>query len=159
MEIHYSVKDSDNLLSYNQWSCGDYSKNLDGFTLNGANTTNNIVKLDNSNPTKGDYNILMNRIASAASYLFLKFAKSITEEDYGKTLTVTADIKNNLTGIAKIQIVADSTVVTEIPQNASNSFSVSKTIPENTESIECQITFAGAITGKLYIDNLRLTIQ
>lgn len=101
----------------------------------------------------------MNRITSAASYLFLKFAKSITEEDYGKTLTVTADIKNNLTGIAKIQIVADSTVVTEIPQNASNSFSVSKTIPENTESIECQITFAGAITGKLYIDNLRLTIQ
>ena len=36
----YSVKDKDNILSYNQWSCGDYSNNLNGFTKRPSDTCN-----------------------------------------------------------------------------------------------------------------------
>ena len=49
------VKDKDNLLSYNHWSCGDYSNNLNGFIKRPSDTCN--YELSDEWSSNGKYSI------------------------------------------------------------------------------------------------------
>lgn len=42
------VKDNNNLLNFNQWSCGEYNNNLNDFTLNTTQQQKNIISNDYS---------------------------------------------------------------------------------------------------------------
>lgn len=90
----------------------------------------------------------------------IQYHHPISSEDYGKTAILTADITSNLSNNASIQLGGSSKNIITIPRNAQGTFSVSYTIPQNMDKLECLIpTFAGRITGTIYVDNIQLNIQ
>lgn len=147
-----SVKDKFNIATFNQWSCGDYSTNLEGFLFRG---TRSNVGLDDSYSINGIHNIKLSRTSDMTGYFFIVIPYQITQEDLGKTLTVTANIKNNLNASAMLQISKITAVRVYIPSRSSGTFSVSRLLDE--EGLEIQI--ASNSYGDIYLDNITITIQ
>ena len=144
------------MFPHNVWTCGDYTKNLNGFTVNPDNQ-NLFINLDNSFAVNGDNNILIHRLTPQSYYAMAYYVYTLNPEDYGKTFIFTANVKNNLNGPCSIQIIEDSIKYTTIPKDSEGLFSITYSNVISS-SIRVTIAFAGTVTGKLYFDNLVLTV-
>ena len=144
-------------MTHNVWTCGDYTKNLNGFTVNPDNQ-NLFITLDNTFAINGDTNILMNRANSQTFYAQKYHTHVLDSSEYGKTFTFSANVKNRLSGNAYIQIACDNLVAATIPKDSEGVFEVtfSNMI---SDTFRVAIVFPGAITGNLFIDNFVLEIQ
>lgn len=143
-------------MPHNVWTCGDYTKNLNGFTVNPDNQ-NLFINLDNTFVVNGDNNILIHRLTQQAYYAQAYYKYTLNPEDYGKTFIFTANVKNNLNGVCSIQISGDSLKYSVIPKDSEGVFSITYS-NVTSNSINVVVAFAGAITGKVFFDNLVLNV-
>ena len=116
LEISYwikqFVKDKNNLLNFNQWSCGDYNKNTNGF-----NISNSVATLSD-NAINGDYSIHLVRSTSQTGNGYALIYLPLTESDIGKTVYISADIYSPNNSL-DLQVNSNGYATTNIPQNES----------------------------------------
>ena len=143
-------------MPHNVWTCGDYTKNLNGFTVNPDNQ-NLFINLDNTFVVNGDNNILIHRLTQQAYYALAYYKYTLNPEDYGKTFIFTANVKNNLNGSCSIQISGDSLKYSSIPKDSEGVFSITYS-NVTSNSINVVVAFAGANTGTVFFDNLVLNV-
>ena len=143
-------------MPHNVWTCGDYTKNLNGFTVNPDNQ-NLFINLDNTFVVNGDNNILIHRLTQQAYYAQAYYTYTLNPEDYGKTFIFTANVKNNLNGACSIQIAGDSLKFSNIPKDSEGVFTITYS-NVTSNNIRVVVAFAGAVTGKVYFDNLVLNV-
>lgn len=117
------------------------------------------VQLNKEYASNGDCCVQLNREETNPQFLICSYVHTITSEDYNKQITFTADLTNKLNGSAVLQIKAEEIVQTNISRDSKGTFSVSTTIPENLNTLQCIVAFSGTITGCLFADNIKLTIQ
>lgn len=150
------IKDSENLLPFNTWTCGDYTNDLTNFTIN--NLPNTTLSLSKDYSTNGEYGLKIHRSATETPYTQLKTTYTIHSDDYGKTATITMDVKNQLDGNCSLLLNMGSNKYVNIPPGTNN-YTISSEIPSGISSFDLGLTFAGARTGTLYADNWILTIK
>lgn len=144
------------MVPHNVWTCGDYTKNLNGFTVNPDNQ-NLFIDLDNTFVVNGDNNILIHRLTPQSYYAQAYYTYTLNPDDYGKTFIFTANVKNNLNGNCSIQIAGDSLKFSNIPKDSEGVFSLTYS-NVTSNSIRVVVAFAGTVTGKVYFDNLVLNV-
>lgn len=116
--------------------------------------------MDTTHPTNGSYNIKLTRLESGRYYYNLIYRYELSQEDYGKTATLTVDITNNLNNAALLMMGGSSKSYITIPKNSQGTFSVSYIIPSDLTKLECLIpTFSGITVGVVFVDNICLNIQ
>ena len=156
-KIYIFVKDKTNILPHNIWTCGDYSQNIDNLPINKNNITtfSSFSKAFSSN---GEYSIKLTRTEQATYWFTALYNYTVNSEDLNKTITFTADVKNELTGTASIQLQpTNGTLISVNIPAGESTITVSTTLTNTTG--RAILGFPGIVTGDLYVDNLRLTIQ
>ncbi|WP_406535286.1 hypothetical protein, partial [Methanobrevibacter sp.] len=149
---NHSIKDKANYLSYNIWSCGDYTKNLNGVAQinDGLN-----VELSDEYSYNGDY--------------CFKYTSNLNQ--YQGTNFNTISLPNNTTHV-KLTLTAIKIVKgVEVRISENNDF-ITLTVPENnnpqTITLEKEITITNNFQITLifresnciaYIDNICLITQ
>ena len=93
------------------------------------------------------------------AYLTLQSDYSISEEDIGKTLTFSADILNKMDNQISLQINTGTLDYIPIPVDSQDTYSISKLIPDDCETIQCILACNGARIGKVFTDNWKLIIE
>ena len=147
------VKDKANILTHNQWTCGDYLNNVTDFKFIGISSQ--AISLDNTNPTNGKVCLKIERTDNNG-YSFIIIPYQITSDDLGKTLTITAYIKNNIpAGVIALQISGATAVRTYIPNISEGTFTVTRVL--ESDDLQMQITTNGF--GEIYLDNIIATFQ
>lgn len=161
-DLSMFIKDTDNLLTFNQWSCGDYNKNLTGFTRN----MNNPLGITTECSVNGDRCIKMTKTASSSGTNTVACSYDITSDDWGKTATVTASAFKNINKDAAITLLAytpNSTQLEYLYISTTRDFAshlISHTIPDDTTKLEIKLSMVpNKETTYLFVDNLKLTIQ
>ena len=98
----------------------------------------------------------MERTDNNGYYSFIIIPYQITSDDLGKTLTITAYIKNNIpTGVIALQISGATAVRTYIPNISEGTFTVTRVL--ESDDLQMQITTNGF--GEIYLDNIIATFQ
>ena len=155
--LRKSVKDSDNLITHNIWSGGDYSKSTVGFSSGVGE-----ISVSNEKSTKGDNSI---KIVEGNAY----FKYDVNPADVGKTLEITTDIYNPTSSTVQMYIYAtkfgasnSSMKWLTVEQSSTGFQSISSTqlvIPDYT-TVTCVFTMSNTNTGDtIYVDNISLSIQ
>lgn len=156
----YSVKDKDNIVTYDHWSCGEYSNNLNSFVKN--NTT---VILTTEHTVIGDKCIKLTKDAAAEKNYAIGCNFSLSEEDIGKTLTAQMSLKSSPNASVYLQLTN---------QEADNVKSSAVTVSE-TEFLPCSISQVitedllnlrfltylkvSQTNDYLFLDNIKIVIQ
>ncbi|WP_405286316.1 hypothetical protein [Methanobrevibacter sp.] len=149
-----NIKDKNNIISYNLWSGGDFSKNISS-DYHFQSSTGNL----SDHNTNGDYSVHITRSIENTGNGYLQFYPPLTSEDIGKTITLTVDIYTPNNNVA-VQIYSSTYSGVTVPKNTSfETISISKVI-SNVPSA-CIINLFSSTEHELdcYIDNLRTYIQ
>ena len=138
------MKDTSNLLSYNQWTCGDY---------NGINEFFNQAQLTNKYSNTGEYCIQAKR-TSSSWWSDTQLSLSNTGQ-----YTLSCKILNKTGDVAVLRLLQDNASVTvaqvSIPVTDSfTSFSLTGTF---TNLNDCRICLLNYGSDDLFIDNIELT--
>ena len=156
MEVNYFVKDKSNIVPFNVWSCGDYSKNLDGFLYNCD------LELSTDYSSMGEYSLKLSKSSTTQGYYFAFWEYPISSSEYGKLATFTADLFNT-TPNEEIRMVLsfDSGLNTIYVPYSENKISVAVTseIPVNTNKLTLYLSFKYDQGITYYCDNISLTIS
>lgn len=146
-----SVKDKSNLLTFNQWSCCRYLNNTTDFDF--YNTTI-------ATPTE-NYLIVTN--SESNSYTQIYFNYNLTSEDWGKTITLIANVRAVNKSINQ-QFSIDGTWVAGVNVNISEDFQkviLTKQVPENTQILKINWTVTGEedLIPEFFIESINLNIS
>lgn len=138
------MKDTNNLLSYNQWTCGDY---------NGINEFFNEAQLTNKYSNTGEYSIQAKRTSSRW------WSDTILSLPSTGKYTLSCKILNKTGDVAVLRLLQDNASVTvaqvSIPVTDSfTSFSLTSTF---TNVNDCRIRLLNYGSDELFIDNIELT--
>lgn len=143
------VKDKSNLLTFNQWSCGDHLHNLTDFTYN-TSMRNTVTTEYNFN---GDYSIKLTPTVNEYAILRIPF-----DFDSTRTYLLKVKCKNNISN-AKIEIrksSGQSTSSLTIPVLDGWYEYILEFTPNQDESLIVFLTFDSE--NALYLDDISLTI-
>ena len=145
------VKDKTNLLNHNQWSCCRYLNNITGFTLYGTTI---------ATPTE-NYLIVTN--SSSNAYTQIYFNHELTSEDWGKTITLTANIRAVNTHITQ-QFSIDGKWAAGVTVNISDDFQkviLTKQVPENSQILKVNWAVTGEedLIHEFFLESISLNIQ
>ena len=157
MGINCSVKDKDNLFSYNLWGLGDYSDTL-GFNQNSSQIT---VSKSNEYSYNGDYSAKASVPAGVMGYL--RFVPSDIQDLIGKTITFSAYVKT--ADALKLRIYdqyggSSYPTTVDIPSNSDGCFSVSITVNSESEGILFQLQSESSNNVRtFYTDAWSLIVQ
>ena len=138
------MKDTSNLLTYNQWTCGDY---------NGLNEFFNEAQLTNKYSNTGEYSIQAKRTSSRW------WSDTILSLSSTGKYTLSCKILNKTGDVAVLRLLQDNASVTvaqvSIPVTDSfTSFSLTGTI---TNLNDCRIRLLNYGSDDLFIDYMVLT--
>ena len=155
-----NIKDTENILSHNIWTCGDLLSSFTDFTYYSGRGD---IQLTKQNATNGDYCIKFNRTLPQGNTAYNMLQVSINPEEFkGKTLKFTADILNTTnTGIA-IQLKTDKQVKwTEVPPNTTiSTYSITHIIENDATIIQCVIAISSSANQEyVFTDNWNVHIQ
>ncbi len=150
-----SVKDKNNLLSFNQWSCTEYTNNTSDFVKGGG------ISFESSNEYSsiGDKSLKSIRSGDTSNWYGLNYDSSLLSKDIklsGNVKTEGSSIKINF-----LESNNGTTVHTEsvnIPADTTQSFEITCTTGNENTSFVIQI-IVNTAEGIVYLDNLKLEIQ
>ena len=154
------VKDKNNLLSHDIWSCGDKSNSLREFYC----SPKGKAVLCDEHAVNGDSCIKVNRIVPSedTSTIYLTADINVTEY-HGRTLLFKADVLNTSNATISLQLNDKHSVgYVAIPHNTSmETYSCSLQINENATAMTCLISINSNVTQEesIFTDNWRLIIS
>ena len=144
------MKDTSNLLEYNQWSAGDYSNDLTGIT-NRYDTTS-ITTSENIYSTTGENSIHVKSLNTDFKAVDIGPFDVLANETY----VLTADVINKNASNVQLRLnepgVGNSTVSISM-SNVWNNFFISRTVEQNGSLL---IRLVVQSIGDVYIDNILL---
>lgn len=149
MEINTSIKETENLLEYNVWSCGDYLHNLNGFSVN----SNFRVSVSNEFSITGDYSVkLTPTIDPTNGYGIVRMPLTLNTN---KHYLFQGYCKNNVSG-ASLRLVESDNISKLIVLPVSNNFDYfSLEFTPTTQNI-LLIFWTYNSENNMYVDNLNL---
>ena len=145
------VKDKENILDYNQWSCGEYLNNLTGISKN-----NNDVIITSDDCSIGSKCLKLTPVSTHNHAMGVQLY--FKEDDVGKSIIASADIKNSASN-CRFQLRNGSdtnSVLINLPNSDWANYTVSSQI---TETIMIVYVFARSDIGEIFLDNLKVTIS
>ena len=141
------MKDTNNILTHNQWSGGEYDGNTGGMETNGILITSN----DYSNIGENSFKIINNVDITRYGGIIPISATA------GKTYTFTATVYTPLSAIN--MVMRDSQWNTQVigifPSNKAETYSLTLTVSQNT-ILYCQFN---VLSDFAFVDNLILTVS
>ena len=145
---NHFIKDKDNLLTFNQWSCGDYNRSFNGITI----SSSTYVQLSTNYSVNGDYSFKCAPVSGEYGIIKISF-----NFDNTKTYMITAKCKNKISG-ATLGVRIDDATTYSVNLPVSDSFqTVSLSFTPSTEN---WIVFRTYNSNQLlYIDDIELRIQ
>lgn len=152
-DIRMFVKDKDNLLTHNQWSCTDYLKNTTGFTHSPYCTIESSTEYS----VNGERSLKVNKTEDGNAYARIELNDSFLE----KIINITGNVKT-ISGQVYFQLLEINggiinTSQISIPGGSDDEFSLTlQTGTENTQIILQIIYFD---YNGIFLDNLKLTVQ
>ena len=144
------MKDTSNLLEYNQWSAGDYNNNLTGITNRYTDIL--ITTVENTYSTTGEKSIH----AKSVNTDFKAINMGQSNVSANETYTLTADILNKNADNVQLRLNENGVGYSSINipiSNAWKKFSISKTIEQNGSLLSRVVVQS---IGDVYIDNIIL---
>ena len=139
------VKDTDNILTHNQWSGGEYNRNTEGMETNDMIITSN----DYSKIGENSFKIINN--SDTTKYGGVSAISAIA----GKTYTFKATIYNPLTQVNMVirdtQWNAQSVSIP--PSNKAETYTLTLEVSQNT-TIYCNFN---VLSNFIYVDDISLT--
>ena len=136
------MKDTTNLLTYNQWTCGDY---------NGINEFFNQAQLTNKYSNTGEYSIQAKR-TSSSWWSDTQLSLSST----GK-YTLSCKILNKTGAFAVLRLLQNNSSVAEVSIPVTDSFTSFSLSGSFTNLGDCRIRLLNYGSDDLFIDDLVLT--
>lgn len=158
LKISQYIKDRNNLFSHLIWTCGESNQKLTSFYF----THNTKREISNQYSTIGDTSLKMSIINLNIPY-YGEARSSNAFNEAGKTITFQADIYSNYTCRLFIYTYINGAYSHNhviIPPNTSGTFSVTRTIPQDTEHTLFRVepieySYENAFC---YTDNWKLTL-
>ena len=148
------MKDTNNLLTHNQWSAGEYGNTIPVILVNMLGViTNNYSDI-------GEQSLKLTKNASSGSYSRIIYNQSIIN----KTVTVSAHIR---TVDTKAQLLLseldsnDNTIQTgtvNIPTNSYGTFTSSLISGSNNSKFVIHFGNIGGQNSDIYVDDISLTV-
>lgn len=136
------VKENQNLLSYNQWSCGDYN-GINGF-YNGAELTTKYSIL-------GECSIRAKRTSS------LWWSDTVISLPSTGQYTLTCKILNKSGAVASLRLLQNNDIMAELGIPVTDSFQSFSLTGTFTSVSNCRIRLLNYGVDELYIDDVSLT--
>lgn len=149
---NYSIKDKDNFLTHNQWTCTDYLKNTNGFT----NSIYCSIVSTIDYYSNGERSLKIIKTGDGGAYARINFTGDILE----KTITLIGIIKNNsLTSSISLFEMYDNGIINQVtvgvPANILQEVSLSLTTTNQNDYLIIQFL----VYDEAFIDDLQLNIQ
>ncbi|WP_296862196.1 hypothetical protein [uncultured Methanobrevibacter sp.] len=147
------MKDTNNLLEYNEWSAGEYNNTI-------PVTPYNIIGIcTNTYSSIGEQSIKLTRNGPGANAR-ISYNYSIIN----KTIVASAHIRTESTNaqLLLIELNSSGTIqqnVVTIPSNTQGTFSVSLISGSNNSKFIIQFSNTGDIGSVIFIDNIILTVS
>lgn len=156
MEIKYSVKDKNNLLSHNQWSGGDYNPNL--IEISNGNGVETIISDEYS--YNGDHSFKITTISNTQTWAEIR-VNQLLNDSQGKLTIYTPE--NNMSVYLLItydDYTQDSSSVSVYSN--SNPQDITIPLPQYDSSktflrISLRISFPAQMDNYCFIDNINLS--
>ena len=147
------MKDTNNLLTHNQWSAGEYNKTLPValFNLEGICTnTYSII---------GEQSLKLTRTGAGANAR-INYNSSISN----KTVVVSAHVRTESTiaHLLLMELNSSGTIqqnIVAIPSNTQGTFSVSLVSGSTNSNFIIQFSNPGDIGSVIYVDDVSLTVS
>ena len=137
------MKDTNNLLTYNQWTCGDY---------NGINEFyNEAVELTNKYSSIGEYSIRAKR-TSSRWWTDTTISLSSTGQ-----YTLSCKILNKSGAVAVLRLLQNNDIMADISIPLTNSFQSFSLTGTFTDTSNCRVRLLNYGSDDLFIDDMVLT--
>ncbi|MBQ2653097.1 MAG: Ig-like domain-containing protein [Methanobrevibacter sp.] len=151
-DLSMFIKDKDNFLTHNQWTCTDYLKNTNGFT----NSIYCQILSTTDYYSNGERSLKIIKTGDGAAYARIKFTGDILE----KTITLRGILKNNsLTSSISLFEMYDNEIINHatvgVPANFLQEVSLSLTTTNQNDYLIIQFL----VYDEAVIDDLQLNIQ
>ena len=147
------MKDTNNLLSHNQWTAGEYENTIP------ATLANTIGVITNNYSDIGEQSLKLTKNASSGSYSRIIYNQSIIN----KTVTISAHIRTEDTICQLLLLEVDSNGSTiqsrtvNIPSNSYGTFNISLISGSNNSKFVIHFGNIGGQGSDIYVDNIMLT--
>ena len=160
-----SVKDKENLLSFNQWSVGEYLNNFNDISRLSADGLLNLVT-DKS--TIGNSSLEIKRQTYSSEFYGARLRIPIDSSFYGKQAKLSVDIFNPQCNRLSVQYYEEGTSTrssVSIPINTSftkQNISIETAINENVTAIDLRVVMQNNTDTSevsVYVDNPTIIIQ
>lgn len=136
------MKDTTNILTYNQWSCGDY---------NGINGFYNEAELTNKYSSIGEYSIRAKRTSSRW------WSDTIISLPRTGQYTLSCKILNKSGAVAVLRLLQNSDILVGISIPVTDSFTSFSLTGTFTNLNDCRIRLLNYSSDDLFIDDMVLT--
>ena len=157
-DLSMFIKDTGNLLTFNQWTCGDYNQNMTGFS---SVAPEENIELNKNYTINGDTSIKLTGNNNNTVMIYAVY--NISSEDIGKTLTLKAHCFKE-GGNPSLQLLFYNQnsflkgTETQVSSNTFEEYTLTYTIPSNTTLVHIRLRSVNTDTT-YYVDNLHLIIQ
>ena len=147
------MKDTNNLLTHNQWSAGEYENTPEIFSVKPY--VNNICT--NNYSDIGEQSIKITKLQSSGSYARIMYNNGISN----KTVTASATIKteNNSATLILLEIGSNGLInqqSVDVPANSFTKVNVSLHSTTSNTSFGVQFNNNGNVNSFIHIDNVSL---
>ena len=150
-DITMFVKDKNNLLTFNQWTCTDYLKNTEGF----SNSPACGIESSTEYAVNGERSLKITKLDDRNSYTRITYNKPLIEKTITFSGTINTKGNMNITIFEMYNNVDINVSRINIPSGVTQEFAVSLT----TSAQNDYFIFQALITDDTYWDNLQLNIQ
>ena len=147
------MKDTNNLLSHNQWTAGEYENTIP------TTLANTIGLITNKYSYIGEQSLKLTKNASSGSYSRIIYNQSIIN----KTVTISAHIRTEDTICQLLLLELDSnsstiqSITVNIPSNSYGTFNTSLISGSNNSKFVIHFGNIGGQGSDIYVDNIMLT--
>lgn len=142
------MKDKNNLLNHNQWSCTEYYNSFDSFSK-GANS-----EITNKYTTIGENSIVINKNNMEYYWIDVPFPNITITGTYNIKIDILTQFADALIRVYDSQFQSTITQLW-VPKNINfNTISISTELLDSTESYRIRIRNNNEIGTRVFIDNL-----
>lgn len=147
------VKDKDNILSYNRWSCGDYDNNLNDFSKRPSDTCS--YELSDEWSSNGNYSIkFTGSLWDWVGYIWYGFTSTANQ------IQATANININGSGRADLDIVYSDndtqTTYVNFTQSGIQTLTLTIDSSKTINRVSFRVTILERDSISCYIDDITL---
>lgn len=149
------MKDTSNLLDYNQWSAGEYENNTNPFITNTS-----IIQSSNQYSVIGEQSLKILKKSTTGNHVYtiLNYA------EHGKVVTLSVMVRsgNEYVNLQFIEQEGNTNIKTssvKIPANTVSKASTSLTTSNSNTRLRIQFSSADEVDSCIYIDDINLTVS